>query len=78
MNPTRGMLAPTRFFYRLGLKGRRLLPRQRCRAFGPAYAAERIERVYVINLDREPDRWAEMRRELDQIFDCSGDRKSVV
>jgi GR25 family glycosyltransferase involved in LPS biosynthesis len=73
MNPTRGMLAPTRFFYRLGLKGRRLLPRQRCHAFGPANAAERIERIYVINLDRQPDRWAEMRRELDQILDCSGD-----
>lgn len=73
MNPTRGMLTPTRFLYRLGLKGRRLLPRQRCHAFGPAIAAERIERIYVINLDRQPDRWAEMGRELDQILDCSGD-----
>lgn len=72
MNPMRGMLAPTRFFYRLGLRGRRLLPRQRCDAFGPAEAAERIERIYVINLDRQPDRWAEMKRELDQILDCSG------
>lgn len=73
MNPTRGMLAPIRFFYRLGLKGRRALPRQRCWAFGPANAAERIERIYVINLDRKPDRWAEMKRELDQFLDCSGD-----
>jgi GR25 family glycosyltransferase involved in LPS biosynthesis len=73
MNPTRGILAPTRSFYRLGLKSRRLLPRQRCPAFGPAYAAGRIERIYVINLDRQPERWAEMRRELDQILDCSGD-----
>ena len=72
MNPTRGMLAPTRFLYRLGLKSRRLLPRQRCSAFGPAYANERIERIYVINLDRQPDRWDEMRRELDQVLDCSG------
>lgn len=73
MNPTRGMLAPNRFFYRVGLKARRLLPRQRCHAFGPAHPAERIERVYVINLDRQSDRWDEMRRELDQILDCSGD-----
>lgn len=73
MNPTRGMLALTRFFYRLGLKGRRLLPRQWCHAFGPAHPAERIERIYVINLDRQPGRWAEMRRELDQILDCSGE-----
>ena len=73
MNPARGMLVPTRFFYLLGLKSRRLLPRQRCRAFGPAYAGESIERIYVINLDRQPARWAEMRRELNQILDCSGD-----
>lgn len=73
MNPTRGMLAPTKFIYHLGLKGRRLLPIQRCHAFGPAFAAERIERIYVINLDRQPDRWAEIRRELDRILDCAGD-----
>ena len=73
MNPTRDMRAPTRFFYHLGRKGRRLLPRQRCCAFGPASVAERIERIYVINLDRQPDRWVEMRRELDQILDCAGD-----
>ena len=72
MNPTRGMLAPTRFLYRLGLRSRRLLPKQRCRAFGPAHAAEKIERIYVINLDRQPNRWAETRRELDQMLDCSG------
>lgn len=72
MNPTRDMLAPTRFVYRLGLRSRQLLPRQRCWAFGPSHAAERIERIYVINLDRQPDRWADMRRELDQVLDCSG------
>jgi GR25 family glycosyltransferase involved in LPS biosynthesis len=66
------MFASTKFFYRVGLKGRRLLPRQRCNAFGPDYAGERIERIYVINLDRQPGRWAEMRRELDQILDCMG------
>lgn len=74
MNLNRRMLALTRFFYRLGLQARRLLPRQRCHAFGPAHPAERrIERIHVINLDRQPDRWAEMKRELDQVLDCSGD-----
>ena len=73
MNPPRGMFAPTRFIYRLALKGRWLLPRQRCQAFGPANAAERIERIYVFNLDRQPDRWAAMRRELNQVLDCLGD-----
>lgn len=43
-----------------------------CCAFGPAYANERIARIYVINLDRQPDRWDEIRRELDQVLDCSG------
>lgn len=73
MNLVRDMLAPIRYLYRFGLKSRRLLPRQRCRAFGQGYAAERIERIYVINLDRQPDRWDEMRRELNQVIDCSGE-----
>jgi len=76
MNPTRGLLGPIKFFYRLGLKFRRLLPRQRCSAFGPTHAAERIERIYVISLDRQPERWAEMRLELDQILDSAGDTLS--
>ncbi len=72
MNPTQDRLAATRFLYSVGLKSRRLLPRQRCGAFGPAHGTERIERIYVVNLDCEPHRWAEMRRELDQLLDCSG------
>ena len=31
-----------------------------------------MERIYVINLNREPARWAEMEQELRQILDCSG------
>jgi GR25 family glycosyltransferase involved in LPS biosynthesis len=73
MNPTRGMLAPARFLYRLAIEGRRVLPRQRCRAFGPADGAERIGRIYVINLHREPDRWRDMKLELGQILGSSGD-----
>src|SRR6266542_4065084 len=73
MNPTRVMLAPTRLLYRLALKGRWVLPRQRCCVFGPANTTERIERIYVINLDREPDRWVEVVRELGQLLDSSGD-----
>ncbi len=76
MKLTRHRIAPLRFFYRLGLKGRRLFPKQRCQAFGPAGAVERIERIYVINLDRQLDRWSEIRRELDQVLDCSGNSLS--
>ncbi len=72
MNPTKRMFALNRFFYRLGLQARRLLPRQRCHAFGPAHPDGRVERIYVINLDRQAGRWAAIKRELDQILDCSG------
>lgn len=73
MNLFRPFLAPTRLFYSIGLKSRRLLPRQQCHTFGPSIEAERhrIERIYVINLDRQPDRWAEMIRELSQVLDSS-------
>lgn len=73
MNPMRGMRAASRRLYRIGLKSRWLLPRQRCHAFGPASATERIERIYVINLDRQSDRWNEVDQELSQVLDSSGD-----
>lgn len=53
---------------------RRLLPSIRCKAFGPLNTKDqpRIERIYVINLKRQPARWAEMQRELKHVLDCSG------
>jgi GR25 family glycosyltransferase involved in LPS biosynthesis len=72
MNLTKDMFALNRFFYRLRLQARWLLPRQRCKAFGPAHPDRRVERIYVINLDRQRARWAAVERELDQILDCSG------
>ena len=60
--------------FRFWLTLRRLLPKRKCRAFdvqgrekGP-----RIEKIYVINLDREPRRWSEMEQELRHILDTSG------
>jgi hypothetical protein len=32
----------------------------------------RIERIYVINLNRQPTRWAEMEQELRNVLDWSG------
>jgi len=32
----------------------------------------KIESIYVINLDRQPDRWSEMKRELKHVLDASG------
>jgi GR25 family glycosyltransferase involved in LPS biosynthesis len=73
MNPSRPVLAPTKLLLNIGLKSRRLLPRQQCHTFGPSNESgrHRIERIYVINLDRQPDRWSEMSRELSQVLDSS-------
>lgn len=60
--------------FQLWLHFRRLLPRQRCRAFAPKSENQRvrIQKVYVINLDRQPGRWSRMQRELKHILDSSG------
>ena len=68
------LLAPLNLLYRIGIRSRRLLPRQRCQTFGPAKpkGLPRIASIYVINLDRQPDRWSEMERELKHVLDASG------
>src|SRR5690348_11501794 len=59
--------------FRVAMGCRKLLPRQRSYAFGLSSTKEcpRIERVYVINLDRHPDRWHDMKRELRHILEWS-------
>jgi GR25 family glycosyltransferase involved in LPS biosynthesis len=73
MNLAKPFLAHTKLLHIIGMKSRRLLPRQQCHTFGPSTESEgqRIERIYVINLDRQPDRWAEMSQELSQVLDSS-------
>lgn len=73
MNRSRPLLAPTKLLHTIFLKSRRLLPPQQCHTFGPSSESgrHRVERIYVINLDRQPDRWAEMSRELSQVLDSS-------
>ena len=74
MNPLRPLLTPIKLLYAMALKSRALLPRQRSQTFGPSGESgrDRIESIYVINLDRQKNRWAEMSRELSLIFDASG------
>ena len=74
MNLSRPLLAASKLLYRIGLKSRRLLPRQQCHTFGASNAKQRqwIEQIYVINLDRQPDRWVEIGRELSHVLDSSG------
>ncbi len=53
----------------------RLLPKQKCQAFSiqGAQKGPRIEKVYVINLNREPSRWSMIQKELRRILDSSGE-----
>ena len=73
MNLSHPMQTPMRLLYRLGMRGRRLLPKQRCEAFGAsANGVQKIGKLYVINLDRQTDRWFEMEQELKHVKDASG------
>ena len=73
MNLSSSLPAPTKLLYRIVLKSRRLLPQQQSYTFGPSTESEphRNERNYVINLDRQPDRWADDESELNQVLDSS-------
>ncbi|SEH97291.1 Glycosyltransferase family 25 (LPS biosynthesis protein) [Rheinheimera pacifica] len=74
MNPARPYLAVLRWAFRLGHGLRRLLPMQTSIAFGAQQipAARTIEKIYVINLDREPGRWSRVKQELGCIRDRFG------
>jgi GR25 family glycosyltransferase involved in LPS biosynthesis len=64
----------SKFLFLIMMKCRRLLPKKRSQAFGTlnTKGQTRIERIYVINLNRQPDRWAEMEQELRHVLDWSG------
>ena len=81
MNPARPPLAALRLAFRLGHSLRKMLPVQTSKAFGAQRMSNgpKIEKIYVINLDREPARWSRVKQELGRIQDRFGkDRKSVV
>ena len=61
--------------FRFWLTLLRLLPKQKCQAFNIQGLQKglRIEKVYVINLDREPSRWSKLQQELRRILDSSGE-----
>jgi GR25 family glycosyltransferase involved in LPS biosynthesis len=74
MNLARRPIAVLGHAYRFWLALRMFLPRQKSRTFGVHGGEERlmVERIYVINLDRETGRWSRMEQELRQILDYSG------
>src|SRR5437763_1265304 len=60
--------------HRFAFRTRYLLGRQRSRAYAdsPANGGAAIQHVFVINLDRQPERWRRMVDELDNVLDASG------
>ncbi len=65
-----GLLA--RLLYRVMLGTRYLGAKPTCESLGVDQRHDTIERIYVINLDRQGDRWRQMRRELSSLNDRSG------
>jgi hypothetical protein len=64
MNLARTPLAILRLAFRLGHGLRLILRRQTSKAFGRQRDSgdQTIGRIYVINLDREPDRWSSLKK----------------
>ena len=74
MNLVRPSIAAISYVFRFWLALRKLMPRRKCKAFGVQgmEALPAIDKIYVINLDREPGRWSKMKQELKYILDSSG------
>lgn len=74
MNLARPPLAALRLAFRLAHGLRMMLPMQTAKAFGAPRTsnAQAIEKIYVINLDREPGRWSRVKLELGRIRDGLG------
>lgn len=74
MNLSKPLRAFSKFLYRISIRISRLLPKQKCQTFGAANpkGSSSIEKIYVINLDRHPDRWSEIQRELAHVLGAKG------
>lgn len=66
--------ATSKRLFCIAMKWRRILPKRRSQAFGllSTKARPSIERIYVINLNRQTARWVDMERELKHVLDWSG------
>lgn len=58
--------------HKLMLHTRLLDTKTKANSFATMEADNAIQRIYVINLDRKPDRWHQVRRELERIRSRSG------
>lgn len=67
-----------RLAHRVRLHARVLDPQRRVPVFSQRGEADSLGRIYVINLDRKPDRWRRVRRELDRFRGRHGERLTVL
>lgn len=67
-----------RLVHRVRFRLRLLDPRRHARTFSSRDDSDAIQRIYVINLDRRPDRWRRQHRELDRFKDRAGQRLSAI
>jgi GR25 family glycosyltransferase involved in LPS biosynthesis len=74
MNLSKPLRSVSRLLYSLVLQCRAHLPRQECLAFAQSSDSRQsgIGPIFVINLERQPQRWADVLRELSCILDASG------
>ena len=74
MNLSKPLRSASRLLHTLFLQCRSHLPRQQCLTFLGVSDTQQsgIGPIFIINLDRQTNRWADMVRELDCILDASG------
>ena len=74
MNLSKPLHSASRLLHILFLQCRSYLPPQRCITFLGASDARQsgIGPIFVVNLDRQPNRWTGMIRELDCVLDAAG------
>lgn len=73
MNLSKPLRDCSKLLCRVFMSLRRFLPKQKSQTFDSVKAKESlgVERIYVINLDRQRDRWRDMQRELALVLDAS-------
>lgn len=74
MNLSKPLHTASQVLHNFLLRCRAVLPRKRCFAFAEPInsGGSGIGEIYVINLDRQADRWADVLRELASIPDAAG------
>lgn len=72
MNVAKPLSTFARFLHFLSLHYRMHLPRRSCRSFVSPPSESGVGPIFVINLDRQPNRWSKMLRELARILDATG------